>query len=78
MPQNIGFDHFGVKAWFDESQFTVVEAISKDFRRLFFENIHLGIENDQLKAELREKDEELAELQRVVDVSIAGLDPARG
>ena len=78
MPGNIGFDHFGRTAWFDESQFTVVEAISKDFRRLFFENIHLGIENDRLKAELSEKDQELAELQHIVDVSISGLDPARG
>jgi hypothetical protein len=78
MPRNFGFDHFGVKAWFDASQFAVVEAISKDFRTLFFQNIHLGIENDQLKAQLREKDEELSELQGVVDTSISCLDPSRG
>jgi len=78
MPQNIGFDYFGRIAWFDRTQYAVVEALSKDFSRLFFENIHLGIENDKLKAQLRENNEELAELQRVVDVSISGLDPTCG
>lgn len=69
------YDHFGKKASFDDQQAIVVEALVNDFVNLFRENVHVKIENEELEARLKAKDAELRDLQRVIDASIADLDP---
>ena len=69
------YDHFGKKASFDDQQAIVVEALVSDFINLFRENVHVKIENEELEAKLKAKDAELRDLQRIIDASIAPLDP---
>jgi hypothetical protein len=78
MPRTYGFDHFGKKAWFDEEQAVVVQALASDYLKLFSQNVRLEIEKEELEGQLREKDRQLSELQKIVDVLISPLDPDRG
>lgn len=70
-----GYDYFGKKAWFDDQQAIVVQALDEGYRDLFRQNVRLDIEKEELEAKLRAKDAELRELQRIIDASIANLDP---
>jgi hypothetical protein len=78
MPNTYGFDHFGKKAWFDEEQAIVVKALASDYLKLFSQNVLLEIEKGEIEDQLREKDQQLSELQNIVDVLISPLDPDQG
>jgi hypothetical protein len=72
---SLEYDFFGKKATFDKRQSLVVEALSNGYVDLFSRNIELEIERGRLINELATKDSELEQLQKLIDASIAYLEP---